>query len=129
MQPGYSHCGPRAAPPPTFFSTVPQGWPLGWDATSDHNRVMTAISSNGPEDTFLFCFVLLLYLTRGLFGDSEVLCCSSRGGSERKGSPPAGVLGRGLDPAPFPLIPRSQRLGGNSVLRPQGEKMSGSKLG
>ena len=99
-------------PLPTFFPLYHSTGPLGWDVTSDHNRTMTAISSDGPEDIVFFS--LFLQLTRDLSHDSEVLCCSSE-----SGLPLGGVLGKGLDPAPFSLKPRSQLLGENSTLRAQ----------
>ena len=43
-------------PPPTFFPLYHSTGPLGWDVTSDQNRRMTAISSNGPEDIVFFLY-------------------------------------------------------------------------
>ena len=43
-------------PLPTFFPLYHSTGPLGWDVTSDHNRTMTAISSDGPEDIVFFLY-------------------------------------------------------------------------
>ena len=106
MEAGFSQGGPP-------FSTVPQYWPPGLGC---YLRPQPHDDSHFLQWAWGYCFFsLFLHLTRDLFHDSEVLCCSSE-----SGLPPGGVLGRRqLDPAPFSLNPRSQQLGENSTLRPQ----------
>lgn len=80
MEPGFSLCGPRA----------PQHCP----------RLERHLRPQLHGDSYFlqwaggyFFFPLSLHLRRGLFCDSEILCCSSRGRSERKGFLLEGVLG------------------------------------